>query len=238
MIRSYVIHMARSTARAPLVDALRVDLPNLEIVEAVDGRALSDADRAAVTAPHLTDPRYPFALLPGEIGCFLSHRRVWQTLLASDAPYAFVAEDDIRLESAFETARAAAEAVMDADTLIRFPLSPRETPQKTLHRLGDCQVFRPRVIGLTTGFYMVGRTAAQKLLHHSERFDRPVDSWLQMRWVTGVDALVVWPAGVASAASELGGSTIQKRKSVLGEVTRSVKRARYRAAIKRLSAHA
>jgi glycosyl transferase family 25 len=34
---------------------------------------------------------------PSEIGCFLSHRRAWEQVLASGAEWAFVAEDDLHL---------------------------------------------------------------------------------------------------------------------------------------------
>ena len=34
---------------------------------------------------------------PSEIGCFLSHRRAWEQVLESHAPWAFVAEDDLHL---------------------------------------------------------------------------------------------------------------------------------------------
>tara|TARA_R110002020_G_scaffold87061_15_gene215026 strand:+ start:32144 stop:33010 length:867 start_codon:yes stop_codon:yes gene_type:complete len=34
---------------------------------------------------------------PSEIGCFLSHRKAWEQVLVSGAPWAFVAEDDLHL---------------------------------------------------------------------------------------------------------------------------------------------
>lgn len=237
MIRAYILHMARSTARAPLVAALRDGLPAAQVVEAVDGRALSDAARAACAPGPLLEPRYPFALLPSEIGCFLSHRRAWEALVASDAALAYVAEDDVTLGAGFGAARALAEAHATPASLIRFPMAARETPQRHIAEARGARLFRPRTIGLTAALYLLGRDAAQVLLTGSARFDRPVDTWLQMRWETGVDSLTLWPSGIASAAPAHGGSTIQAAKPAgLAKLRREWQRARYRAAIKRRAA--
>ena len=39
--------------------------------------------------------RFPRTLLKGEVGCFLSHRKCWETLVKSNENYAFICEDDI-----------------------------------------------------------------------------------------------------------------------------------------------
>ena len=128
MIVSYIIHLSTSTARAPFVAALAARLPQSRTVAAVDGRALSPAARSAACVPHLHRPTYPFAPLPGEIGCFLSHRACWQALVDSDAEAAFIAEDDVRPAPGFDAARHIAEAHIAPDRYIRFALKGREWP--------------------------------------------------------------------------------------------------------------
>jgi len=228
--------MRSSVARAPLVEALGQQLPSLSIIDAVDGRTMSQTQQDAVCAPNLLRPRYPFGMMPSEIGCFLSHRKAWQALVDSQAKYAFVAEDDVVLGPDFAAAQALAQAQVAPNQLIRFPMQPRETADHMVTTQGDLSMFRPKVIGLTAALYLVGREAAQTLLTRSEQFDRPVDTWLQMRWVTGVDSLTLWPAGITSAAHDHGGSTIQAKKSVWAEVRRTWHRARYRSAIAKMSA--
>lgn len=66
----------------------------LTMIEGVDGRLLSEAERAAVTRPDRP-------LTPSEIGCNLSHAKAWRALLDSDAPCAVVLEDDGLIDRKF-----------------------------------------------------------------------------------------------------------------------------------------
>ncbi|QPM91632.1 glycosyltransferase family 25 protein [Pseudooceanicola algae] len=235
MVQSYVIHLDASTAREPLVKALARGLPDLHVVPAVNGRAMSHEAVAEIAGTALLKPRYPFPLMPSEIGCFLSHRAAWERIVGSRDPFGIVAEDDVVLGKDFATALALALEHASEDSLIRFPMSPRETPAKVVAEAGGHRLFRPEVIGLTAALYLLGRGAAERLLEASERFDRPVDTWLQMRWETGVDSLTIWPADISSGAATTGGSTIQRKKTPLSEITRSWKRSRYRRAIAKKS---
>ena len=236
MIRSYIIHMSTSTRRAPLVAALQSALPDAEVLEAVDGRAMGDAERAQVyPGVALHEPGYPFPLGAGEVGCFLSHRKAWERIVASGDVAGLIAEDDIVPSQGFRDALALALAEARVDRLIRFPLRDREEAEAAVARSGDVTLFRPRVIGLTTGMQIVGRDAAARLLELSEQIDRPVDTFLQMRWLTGVDVLSLGPAPVRSAVAETGGSTIQRHTPVWAELRRSWLRMRYRSKVARLS---
>lgn len=57
------------------------------VLDAVDGRKLSDAERAAAVAPGVS-------LTASEIGCHLSHARAWEAIVASGADCGLVLEDD------------------------------------------------------------------------------------------------------------------------------------------------
>lgn len=237
MIRSYIIHMDGSTAREPLVAALRAVLPNAEVLPAVVGRDLPAEDRARIYRPHKMKPFYPFDLSLGEIGCFLSHRRAWEKIVASGDDAGLIVEDDIVVGDDFAAVLALASGYVAPDRLIRFPLRDREEVSEPLGTDGAHRVFRPQVIGLTTGMQIVGREAAARLLALTEVIDRPVDTFLQMRWHTGVDVVTLAPAPVRSAVTSKGGSTIQSHQSLWSEVMRSWQRMRYRAAVRRLSGH-
>lgn len=235
--------MEGATSREALVDRLRAALPNAQVLEAVDGRALSESalERAVVRAKYA--PRYPFPLLPAEVGCFLSHRAAWERIVAAADPAGLVAEDDAALDpEVFPRALALAEGLIAPDRIIRFPLRDRETPGETLGETpggtpadGDVTAFRPRVVGLGTTMQIVGREAAARLLELTRPFDRPVDVFMQMRWLTRLDTVTVWPSGVRSAAGDTGGSAIQRRNSPAEEVRRTWSRGRYRLAVRSLS---
>ncbi|MGH1444972.1 MAG: glycosyltransferase family 25 protein [Cognatishimia sp.] len=235
MIRSYVIHLSKSTAREALIADLQKALPNCDVLDAIDGREMTDSVLRRVAKNRLAKPHYPFPLMPSEIGCFLSHRKAWAAIANADAPFGFVAEDDVAVRPGFAQALSAAIELGTEDKLIRFPMREREKPDQSILIQNGIHLFRPKEIGLTAALYLLGRKAAQKLIDKSETFDRPVDTWLQMRWDTGVDSLTVWPSHIISAATSHGGSTIQSKRSRLEQVARTWHRARYRAKITKLS---
>jgi len=79
----------------------------------------------------------------------------------------------------------------------------------------------------------VSNAAARRLLAVTEQFDRPIDTFLQMSWVTGVELLTFQPSGVFDASSALGGSTIQRpSKSAHEKIWREVSRPLYRAQVR------
>jgi GR25 family glycosyltransferase involved in LPS biosynthesis len=236
MLKTYIIHLARSTDRKPIIQALEKSLPNIQIVDAVDGSALSETERLDFLASKPVKPVYPFELLVSEIGCFMSHRRAWKQIADGEEPFGFVVEDDLAINNGFEQGMALAFANANEDTLIRFPMHKREEPDTTIAQDGETVLFRPKVIGVTASLYLLGRDAARKLLEASQQIDRPVDTWLQMRWATGVDSLTLWPTHIHSAAETHGGSTIQAKKSAWAEISRGYKRHKYRSAIARRSA--
>ena len=81
-VEAFVIHLARATQRRAQVERIVAACPlKTRVLDAVDGRAMSEDERAAVYRADLHEPRYPFRIGPGEIGCFLSHRNAWQTML-------------------------------------------------------------------------------------------------------------------------------------------------------------
>ncbi|MBB05944.1 MAG: glycosyl transferase family 25 [Pseudooceanicola sp.] len=235
MITSYIIHLDGSDARLPLVDALMQRLPNPQVLPAVDGRAMSAEECAECYQPGLLSPRYPFAASPGEIGCFLSHRAAWAKIAASEDVAGLVAEDDVILDPGFDSALALVTSAARPDRLIRLPMSNKEEVAKVVAERDGVQLFRPRVVGLTAALQVIGRDAAARLLALTERFDRPVDTFQQMTWLTGIETLTISPSPAHTEAAKSGGSTIQSHLRLRDELTRSWRRSRYRAAVARLS---
>jgi glycosyl transferase family 25 len=66
----------------------------LTMLEGVDGRLMSETERAAAVAPGRS-------LAPSEIGCHLSHAKAWRALVDSQAPCAVVLEDDGLIDRKF-----------------------------------------------------------------------------------------------------------------------------------------
>lgn len=235
-MKSYVLHLERSKERQGLVDDLLSILPNAQVLPAVEGSALSEVEKNAAYRAHCTKPHYPFVCKSGELGCFLSHRNFWQAVVDSGEDMMWIAEDDLEIHPAdFTKIVGLVMPHATTDSLIRVPIRNREVADHIIAQDGDMQLVRPKVIGLTTAMYLIGRDAAQRLLDLTQPFDRPVDTFLQMRWLTGVDSLTVLNSGARSAAFDVGGSTIQTKKSLANELKRMTSRALYRWRVKQLS---
>lgn len=231
-MHSLIIHMSASIARRPNAERLLRDLPRAELVEAVNGR---DPEQIAdvVTAPgNLWRPRYPFALRPAEIGVFLSHRKCWQRIVESGWDYALIVEDDLAVEAGgLARALRLIEIHASPEMYIRLPVKQRETPAAVLAQDGDMRFILPKVIGLQCICQVVGRGAAERLLRATETIDRPVDTFLQMHWITHQPIHAILPNGNREIAQQIGGSTIQQKTRASGKLAREFNRAVYRAQV-------
>jgi GR25 family glycosyltransferase involved in LPS biosynthesis len=235
-IKCFVIHLERATERLAQVKAIKESNSLVtEVVHAVDGKSLTpDGLKCYVPSLHL--PAYPFPLGIGESACFLSHRVCWQRIIDENLDAGLIVEDDLQIDQGVFTG--AYELVLNHftnDLYVRFPVKRREVPKEVVAITDQCKLFIPKVIGLKTTAQIVGIEAARRLLAASESFDRPVDTFLQMSWVHGVNIYTVSPAGVSENDMRLGGSSIQQKVSLLSKFSREFQRFIYRFKIQQLS---
>ncbi len=236
-MNSYILHLARSTDRKGLVEDLVNLLPNAQVLPSVDGAELTAKQCAAAYHVRRYKPDYPFKLKLAEIGCFLSHRSAWQSLVDSDSPAAWIAEDDLAISpKSFQTLSELVAPYVTEDSFIRVPLQDRELAHDVIAQQDAMSLIRPKAVALSAAFYLIGRAAAQRLLELTAPFDRPVDTFLQMRWLTQIDILVVKESTARTAAFEVGTSTIQSKKSLPYKIKRIIPRVLYRLRVKKLAA--
>ncbi len=229
-MRSFVIHMSSSTARRENAERLCADLPNAELFEAVNGRDPEQISDVCLHPGNLHRPHYPFALLPTEIGVFQSHRRIWQKMVDENIDLALITEDDLRIDPAqLQQILALLKREATPDHYIRIPVKQREIPAQTIAEENGLRLVLPWVVGLQCVCQMVGRRAAARMLAATDQIDRPVDTFLQMHWLTGQPIHTLLGSGNREIAGEIGGSTIQKSPPFSDKLTREFKRAAYRA---------
>lgn len=235
-IKAFIIHLARSAERRPQVEKLVRELPmQVEVLDAVDGRLLDDAEVARVYKPCLHAPRYPFALSRSEIACFLSHRKAWQAIIDQNLDAGLVIEDDVAFDENFNAAFRAAAGHLKPNDLIRFPFRADREHGREVFNDRNVSIIAPNPIGLRMMAQLVSRGAARTLLAATEQFDRPVDTTVQMRWVTGLQPLSVVPGGIREISGQLGGTTIQHRKSFTDKLAREILRPLYRMRVRNFS---
>jgi glycosyl transferase, family 25 len=232
--KAFILHLERATQRRPQVELLRASLPFAsEIVAATDGARLSNAEVEAVYARQLHRPRFSHALNRAEIGAFLSHRAAWRKIVEQELDYALVFEDDAEIDpEAFVKACACARETRKLWDYLLAPAPQTRIKGHILAQTNGVALIRPNNPPLRAIAQFVSITAARRLLAATEKFDRPIDTFLQMSWVTGVELLALKPSGVKEMSAMLGGSTIQrKRMGLAAKIHHELARPVYRAQV-------
>jgi len=235
--KAFILHLERATGRTAAVANLRKALPiESKALPAVDGAQLSDAEVEAVYRRERFAPRYPFGLGRAEIGAFLSHRAAWRRIVEDGLDFAFVFEDDAALESPlFAGLLEFVIAERRAWEYVLLPAAGLEPAGDAVARRGEFALLRPRAPPLRAIAQVVSRVAAERLLAATLPFDRPVDTLLQMTWVTGQTILAATPTPIRDVSRESGGTTVQrKRLGLLQRLRREAMRPIYRARIQAL----
>lgn len=231
---AFIIHLDRAVNRKAQAQALAAALPMpAHLIQAVDSNDLTDADIAAVYDRNRHRPRYPFDLRRQEVACFLSHRKAWQAIVDGDLDAGLVAEDDVDLDVAVapEIVLGILRAIQPAD-YVRLPVKAGREYGPVVHQAGLLTIIEPRLRGLGMQAQIVGREAARILLHETRRFDRPVDTLIQVPGRTAARILSAAPVCFSHVDKALGGSVVQKQRKPFGEIVeREIRRLAYRLAV-------
>ena len=236
--KSFIIHLERSEGRKAQVKDLISKSPfEVEIVDAVDGRLLSDADISKYYSEQpILRPKYPFSLNAGEIGCFLSHRAAWQKIVDQNLTAGLVFEDDVQIDPSVFMQSVEAAKIWSTDFgFIQFQVRGIPENCKVVNTDGDVRLLQPSPTLLRCSAQLINRATALHLLKETEIFDRPVDTFLQMHWATDVRPVCVSPSGVTDRTQETGGSTLSLARSTGSKILREWKRFIYRRKIVHLS---
>jgi glycosyl transferase, family 25 len=205
----YCISLARSTARRRHMERQFDRLGwRTVFIDAVEG---ADLDLEAMQRTAELHPQNEGLVGPmsqGEVGCALSHAKVWRMLCESDRRYALVCEDDIVLPRA-----------LDLWTLLRW--IPGDGDLVYLHYLNDQTLasIRPAFdpekdtpVGTAGAFsifdawscggascYLVSQRGARRLLENLRGVRYPSDGLLARLTASGqLRAYALWPRPVAT----------------------------------------
>jgi GR25 family glycosyltransferase involved in LPS biosynthesis len=69
----------------------------------VDGRSLTEKELETLSPKETSISLNKKELLPGEVGCALSHREIYEKMIEQSIPYAVIIEDDVTLPKEFKT---------------------------------------------------------------------------------------------------------------------------------------
>lgn len=119
-------------------------------------------------------------LTPGEIGCFESHRRLWQRMVDKDIPAACILEDDMLLADDFAAIDVPDDILAGLDLIkVDHDTAPQPcygaeripiTPARSLSRMLATET--------STGCYVVTLRGARRLLAGTRNYMLPVDTMM------------------------------------------------------------
>ena len=192
----FIINMASSIERWHTTSS-RLQAIGLEGTrfEATVGKALSEQEVASWYSAELNRKRHHRNMTPGEIGCYVSHMRIWEKIRDEHIPFCIILEDDLTIESNL------ADAITNLQRLKNWDLiklsDNRENPFIDEASLNN---------DLTLGNYLKGPngcqgyaislTGAKKLLQRKPFF-RPVDVDIQFHSEVDLNITGIKPYPVA-----------------------------------------
>lgn len=192
----FVINLARSTERlANSQRQLAAHGLNFERIDAIDGATLTPAQRAINYSPSLNKQKYHYPLSAGQIGCYLSHRKAWQTIVDRQLDYAIVLEDDFILKNDLNhTIKNIEQAPIDWQMIKLSAYQNRTRPiayQVALQHHQHLVIHKKLMTGCCAT--AISYHGAKQLLAATQTFGRPVDCDLQHIWETQVAGYSLLP---------------------------------------------
>ncbi|WP_373086221.1 glycosyltransferase family 25 protein [Sneathiella sp.] len=189
--------------------------------EAIDGYKLDIADLSAYDQEKRR--RY-FGkdLRAGEIGCLLSHRAIYETMVREGIECALVLEDDVFLADDFKIVLEDIQASALQWDVLRFVGHGKvfDNGYRRLARLqGTYSITRVPTSPSGAYAYMLTLKAAKRLLQFMQKNWLPVDIVHSRSWETGLETLLVHPSPVTPdlvGPSTIGDARFDKASEITG----------------------
>ena len=201
MMKNYVIHLERASERREYLskEFTRHGI-NYEIAKAVDWRDIGDEDIQKHVHPRYLENARKFKrpLVHGGLACWLSHRKVWELALESNADIVSVFEDDSRLTSELKPALESIERLNKSQDfkfdIIFLYNGKTRNPIIPVYRIDDTftlGVIKYDSIGAVG--YVITNRAMKSLLKQYPRMVEVVDIVMHSWWMNGLSTYVITP---------------------------------------------
>ena len=206
-LQTVVISLLRSSQRREKVRS-ELSKTNLKwsFLDAVDGSQLKSSP--AEYKPRKVKRLLGFELTPNEVGCFLSHKKAWQSCVLHSQP-TLIFEDDFVLLPHFEKALQLIFTVFQDWQLIRLQ-SLANSSHVVIKVMGDISIVKNLSDEVGATAYIVKPEAAKRLIEHANEIYEPLDHFLEHKSKHGVQMLAVKPYPVDITRTQ---STISDRPS-------------------------
>lgn len=170
----FLINLDRSSERlSAFQDQMERLGLSFERVKAVDSCEISDEEAQRLL--NKQSRRFPWD--KGAMGCFLSHRRVWNIIVERELGWSFIAEDDLHIAKADPFFTGDSWIPRDADVVKAETYRQRVLmAQASPLRVGRHNLRKLKSSHLGTGGYFLNASTARFLLNATEHICDPVDT--------------------------------------------------------------
>ncbi|WP_299937515.1 glycosyltransferase family 25 protein [uncultured Nitratireductor sp.] len=168
-MKTFLINLDRSPERLQYMAEMLAGLGiSFTRISAVDGTVI---DRPDCASPSLTLP---------EIGCFLSHRKIWERMVSEEIPVAFIVEDDVELSPDLPMLLDEQRWLPNGDFVVKLDTTDMRAALKKTGLKAPSQRDLMELHGrhCGTGGYLLSNTAARRLIDLSKTLTMPVDLFL------------------------------------------------------------
>lgn len=222
MLPIFIISLPEATDRRTRIRNIFQDKGlDFEFIDAVDGRQFdilshplyNATKRLKCFGKHLTG---------GDLGCILSHKKIYLRMVKDNIPSALIFEDDVLLRKDFFSVLEKIHKMPIPFDMIRFFGSPKlerlkmrsVIPLTEKHNL-------TRHSGMPGGSHATLMTldGAKKMLKHLNYTALPIDALLGRSWKTGINWYTVRPGLAAqdlSFESSIGDERFDKKQDITG----------------------
>jgi glycosyl transferase family 25 len=201
-VPTFVVNLPRDVARRQHMAQLLAERGlEAEFIQAVDGSTLSAAERAAYDHDRALRV-YGVAMMDAEIGCYLSHYRLYERIVREGIGTALILEDDLEISPELPAVVQALVAT-NHDWLvvrlesqrerIRTPPSAGFAGTRVAELSGVAGLYRLRTHVLGAGAYLIRREGAARMLDYGRRIFMPIDHTIDRFWENGILPYVVRP---------------------------------------------
>ncbi len=179
---------------------------------AVDGRKLSLEDRAHYYSEKKSIEIRGRALADGEIGCYLSHSKIWEHMVSQKIEKAFIIESDAVLtNNVIEIIDACKNSSVDWELVMLFyrECIPSIWQRKQLAKESRLVKFSNK--SACTTAYLLTLSGAKKLLEKSYPIHMPVDDYMTGGYINKeINTFAVYPRCIHLTEDALETSTIRE----------------------------
>lgn len=225
MIPLYIINLKENEDRLSFISKRLGEL-NLKylVVEAVDGRTLPKSEIDALTKAtnfyeyFVWKSKFTRALLPGELGCFLSHKKCWEIIAQGNNQYGIVLEDDVVISRDFIPFVTSAKWVPNSVDIIQLSSSQKKYKVRASNDViklsPKFELINPVSNSIGTLGYLISKDLARKLLYLSQKIVAPIDNYLFSPWFLANSLYKMWKLNPSVICTEEDFETTVKIKTI------------------------